>query len=228
MKRTIRLSAAGPQLVKDALGGKLMLTYVFFCVAHYILLVVSSVLQDAGLLWSLALILAYGFVAAESLILYQRKESRNLRHLAVFCLLGAIALFLLCLFLTAVIISLNMEYNAQTEEILQLWADADLSTGMPYMIVTVVSIGLTAASLLFLWLSLRMSADMLERKGAARNWYLPAAALTFLGFILSLSMFVLKPDDWVSMVVNAAQLASTACLGLLLAQASREYRAKLG
>ena len=34
MKRTIRLSAAGPQLVKDALGGKLMLTYVFFCVAH--------------------------------------------------------------------------------------------------------------------------------------------------------------------------------------------------
>jgi len=39
---------------------------------------------------------------------------------------------------------------------------------------------------------------------------------------------VLKPDGWVSMAVNAAQLASTACLGLLLAQASREYRAKLG
>ena len=227
-KTTIRLSSAGPQLVRDMLNSKWMQGYAFTCVGYYVLYVLSSIMQESDMIFTLAMMLIHGFVAAESLILYQRKEGRNLRHLSIFCLIGMIVLFLLCLFLGSVVYTLNAEYSTQSEEILQLWTDADLSTGMPYMILSVVSIGLSGFAMLFLWKALGMSADMLEHKGSAKNWYLPAGIFIGVNWLLSLAGLILQPGDWASMTVNIVLLLRDACLTMMMILAAKAYKEKIG
>ena len=226
MKKLPRFSAFAPQVVQNALNSKWLMGFAFACAAYYVLFLVSNLMQDSNIILTVALLLVHGFVTAEAMMLYQRKESRNLRHLSVFCLIGMIVMFLLCLFLGAVVISLNMEYSTKSEEIMQLWADAEISQGMPFMILTVVSAGITGFALLFLWKALGMSADLLERKGDAKNWFLPAAIFLGLGLILSLTMLVLQPGDWISNTVNAVLLIRDACLTGLMVQAAKEYREK--
>lgn len=227
MKRTVRLSFGGGQMVRDILGGRLMQAYVFACVGYYILLVFSNIVAQADLIWGLGSILVQGILAAESLILYQRKESKNLRHLSLFCLIAGIVMALVCLFLGSVVVSLNMGYSAKTEEVLQLWAEENLAAGMPYMIVSVIFVGVEAAALLTLRPALSMSADMLDRKGASRNWYLPAAILLSLSLALSVGMTAINFSmNWLDISVTVLEFARNACAALLMFTASREFRAK--
>ena len=98
MKRTVRLSPAATQLVRDALNSKLMLGFAIISGIYYGLLFASSILDGSALSLSLVSILAQGFVTAESIALYQRKESRNLKHLSIFCLIGMSVTLALCVF----------------------------------------------------------------------------------------------------------------------------------
>jgi hypothetical protein len=228
IKKNVRLSPAMPQLVRDALGSRLMLAYVIASAVYYALLLVSNMAGGTDLLLALSMILAQGFVTAESMILYQRKESRNLRHLSAFCLIAMIIMFLLCLFLGMVVLTLNMEYSARTEEIMQLWAEADLGTGMPFMIVTVVSVGLSGLTLLFLWKALGMCADWLEHRGQARNWFLPAAIASALGAALTLAMTLLQAESIPGAAANLLSVIRDGLLAALLIQAAARYKARLG
>ena len=229
MKKTIRLSAAGSQLVRDALGSKLMLGFVTACGMYYALLLIFNMLGGGDLTLSLVLILAQGFVTAESIILYQRKESRNLRHLSVFCMIAMIALFLLCLFLSAVVMTLKtMESGAQNEEIMEFLAEADFSSDIPYMIATVVSIGLGGLTMLFLWKALGMSAALMEHKGELKNWFLPAAVTAALSAAVTLILAVLQPGNAFNMAVALVSAARDGLLTALLAQTAVRCRAELG
>ena len=223
-KPIVRFSPAAAQNVRNMLDSRLFQGYVYLCVAYYVLLFVSNLLMGADLIYGLAIILVQGFVTAESVILYQRKESRNLRHLSVFCLIGMIVMFLIYLFLGATVLTLNVEYSAGTEEIVSLWKEANLSTGMPYMIMTVASVGIMALAMLFMWRALGMSADLLEHKGASRNWYTPAAIALAVHSVLSLVMLVLQPDHWMNMLTNAVSLACTLCLAFVFWQAGQGFK----
>lgn len=228
MKKNPLLSSAGTQLVRDALGGRLMLCFVIACGMYYALMIVSNMTGGNDLILSLILILAQGFVTAESMILYQRKESRNAKHLSVFCLIGMIVLFLIFLFLGAVVLTLNMEYSAKTEEILQLWADADLSSGMPYMIATVASVGLGGLTMLFLWKVLGMSAVLMEHKGTLKNWFLPAAVMLALYTAMNLALTILQPGNALNIAVALVSIVRDGLLTALLAQTAMRCRAMLG
>lgn len=227
MKKITRLSSAGAQIVRDALGGKWMLSFVIACGMYYALMLVSNLTGGSDMILGLVLILAQGFVTAESMILYQRKESRNVKHLSVFCLIGMIVMFLLFLFLGAVVLTLNMEYSAKTEEILQLWADADLSSGMPYMIATVVTIGLGGLTMLFLWKALGMSAALMEHKGGLKNWFLPAAISLALYTAVNLALTILQPGNALNMAVALVSVVRDGLLTVLLAQTAMRCRAML-
>ena len=67
MRRTVRLSPGTAQLVRDALGSKLMLGFVIVSGIYYGLLFASSILDGSVLSLSLVSILAQGFVTAESI-----------------------------------------------------------------------------------------------------------------------------------------------------------------
>lgn len=229
MKKNTRFSSAGAQLVRDALGSKLMLCFVIACGMYYALLLIFNMLGGGDLTLSLVLILAQGFVTAESIILYQRKESRNLRHLSVFCLIAMIALFLLCLFLGAVVMTLkSMESGAQTEEIMEFLASADLSSDMPYMIATVVSVGLGGLTMLFLWKALAMSAGLLEHQGELKNWFLPAAVASGLGAAVTLALAAFQPGNAFNMAVVLVSVVRDGLLTALLAQTAIRCRSTLG
>ncbi len=229
MRKTIRLSSAGPQLVRDALASKLMLGFAIACGMYYALLLIFNMLGGGDLTLSLVLILAQGFVTAESIILYQRKESRNLKHLSVFCLIAMIALFLLCLFLGAVVMTLKtMESSDQTEEIMEFLAQTDLSSDMPYMIATVVSVGLGGLTMLFLWKALAMSAALLNHQGELKNWFLPAAITAALSTAGTLILSVLQPGNTFNMAITLVSVARDGLLAALLAQTAMRCRAELG
>ena len=228
MKKTTRFSPAGSQLVLEALGSKLMLAYVIACGTYYALMLAFMMTGGADMIVSLVTILAQGFVTAESVILYQRKESRNLKHLSVFCLIAMIVMFLLCLFLGAVVLTLNMEYSAQTEEILQLWEDAELSSGMPFMIATVAFVGLSGLTMLFMWKALGMSAALLEHKGELKNWFLPAAITSALSAAATLILTILQPGSAFSAAMAAVSVARSGLLTALLARTAVQCREKLG
>ena len=219
-----RFSPAAAQNVRNLLDSRLFQGYVFLSVAYYALLFVSNLLEGTDLIVGLILLLVQGFITAESVILYQRKESRNLRHLSIFCLIGMIVMFLVCLFLGATVLTLNVEYKAGTEEILSLWAEADLAKGMPYMIMTVASAGLLGGALLCLWKALGMSADLLEHRGASRNWYIPAAITLALFALMTLVMLALQPGHWLNMLTNIVSVIGCFCLALLLWQAGQGFR----
>ena len=229
-KNTIRLSAAGPQAVRDGLKSRLMQGFVFLCVCHYALLLAGgfSRLGEMTLTGFLIPVVSQGFVTAECLILYQRKESKNLRHLAVYCLIAMTVMLLLFLVFGALLVTLNAEYNARTQEIMQLWTEADLSSGMPWMIAAVVSMGLAGAGYLCLWKALGMCAQLLEGKGSVRNWLFPAALLLALQALLNLAMTAAQPGTWMDAAVNAASIGKQACLAALLWQGSRRYTSKGG
>lgn len=229
MKKITRFSSAGTQLVRDALGSKLMLGFVIACGVYYALLLVFNLLGGGDMTLSLVLILAQGFVTAESIILYQRKESRNLKHLSVFCLIAMIALFLLCLFLGAVIMTLkSMESGVQTEEIMEFLAEADLSSDFPYMIATVVSVGLGGLAMLFLWKALAMCAALLNHQGELKNWFLPAAITAALSTAMTLALTALQPGNAFSMAISLISVARDGLLTALLAQTAMRYRANIG
>ncbi len=228
MKRTVRLSPAAAQLVRDALDSRLMLGFVIASGAYYALLLVSSVLDGSAMSLSLVSILAQGFVTAESIILYQRKESRNLKHLSIFCLIGMIVTLALCVFLGAVVMTLNMEYSAKTEEIMQLWAEADMESGMPAMIATVAAAGLSGIEMLFLWKALGMCAGLMEHRDTAmRNWFLPAAGLSGLYALMLLAMNVIWPNGLVSVIASIVCAAREGLLTALLIQAALQYKSKI-
>ncbi|MDO5326487.1 MAG: hypothetical protein Q4G00_07140 [Clostridia bacterium] len=225
VNRTItRFSPAAAQNVRNMLNSRLFQGYVYLTVAHYVLTFVSNLLTDTDLIIGLILLLVQGFITAECVILYQRKESRNLKHLSIFCLIGMIVMFLICLFLGATVLTLNMEYSAGTEEIVSLWKEADLSAGMPSMIMTVVSMGIVALALLFMWKALGMSADLLEHRGAGRNWYIPSAIALAVHSLASLVTLVLQPVHWINIVTIAVALAGSFCLALLFWQAGQGFR----
>ena len=229
MKKTVRLSAAGQQLVRDAISGKLMLGFVIACGIYYALLLIFNILGGGGLTLSLVLILAQGFVTAESIILYQRRESRNLKHLSVFCLIAMIALFMLCLFLGSVIMTLkSMESGEQTEEIIAFLAEADLSSDMPYMIATVASVGLGGLTMLFLWKALAMSAALLNHQGELKNWFLPAAVASALSTAVTLALTALQPGDAFNITIALVSVVRDGLLTALLAQTAIRCKAKLG
>ena len=195
MKKISRLSSAGSQLVRDALGSKCMLGFVIACGLYYVLLLAAQAFGGGGLDLGLVLILVQGFVTAECLILYQRKESRNVKHLSVFCLIAMIVLFLMCLFLGAMVMTIKtMESGEQTEEIMELLADTDFSADLPYMIATVAYYGVSGLSMLFLWKALGMSAALMEHKGEMKNWFLPAAVTVGLCAAMKLALAVLQPS----------------------------------
>ncbi len=227
MKKITRLSAAGSRLVREALGSKLMLGFVIASGMYYALLLVSNVIGGDGLGLGLVMILAQGFVTAESVILYQRRESRNLKHLSVFCLIAMIALFLLCLFLASVIATLKgMESGPQTEEVMALLAEGDLSADMPYMIATVASIGLEGLAMLFLWKALDMSAQLMERRGELKNWFLPAAITLALGAVFALVYTALQPGSALNAAVTLASVIRDGLLAALLVRAAAQCRAE--
>lgn len=228
MRRTVRLSPAAAQLVRDALNSKLMLGFVIVSGIYYGLLFASSILDGSALALSLVSILAQGFVTAESIALYQRKESRNLKHLSIFCLIGMIVTLALCVFLGAVVMTLNMEYSAKTEEIMQFWAEADIASGMPAMIATVVAAGLSGIEMLFLWKVLGMCANVMEHRDTAmRNWFLPAAVFSGLYALTLLAMNVISPSGIVSVFASLVCVAREGMLTALLIQAARQYSAKI-
>ena len=228
MKKITRLSSAGSRLVGEALGGKLMLSFVIASGIYYALLLVSNVLGGEGLGLGLVMILAQGFVTAESVMLYQRKESRNLKQLSVFCLIAMIALFLLCAFLGSVAATLiGMESGPQTEEVAALLAEADLSAELPFMIATVASVGLGGLAMLFLWKALAMSASLMERRGELKNWFLPAAVTLALGAALAMAYTALQPGNALNVAVTLASVARDGLLAALLARASAQCRAEL-
>ena len=228
MKKISRLSSAGAQLVRDALGSKLMLAFVIVCGLYYVLLLAAQAFGGGGLDLGLILILVQGFVTAECVILYQRKESRNVKHLSVFCLIGMILVFLMCLFLGAVVMTVKtLQSGEQTEEIMELLADTDLSTDLPYMIATVVYFGVSGLSMLFLWKALSMSADLLEHKGELKNWFLPAAVTVGLGAAMTLTLAVLQPSAPFNMAVTLASVAREGLLAALLAQTAMRCRAEM-
>ena len=228
MKRTVRLSPAATQLVRDALNSKLMLGFAIISGIYYGLLFASSILDGSTLSLSLVSILAQGFVTAESIMLYQRKESRNLKHLSIFCLIGMIVTLTLCVFLGAVVMTLNMEYSAKTEEIMQFWAEADIANGMPAMIATVVAAGLSGIEMLFLWKALGMCAGLMEhRDTTVRNWFLPAAVASGLYALTLLAMSVIWPSGFFSVIASLLCVGREGLLTALLIQAARQYSAKI-
>ena len=220
----VRFSPAAAQNVRNMLDSRLFQGYVYLTVAHYVLTFVSNLLTNTDLITGLVFLLVQGFITAECVILYQRKESRNLKHLSIFCLIGMIVMFLICLFLGATVLTLNVEYSAGTEEIVSLWKEANLSAGMPSMIMTVVSMGIAALALLFMWKALGMSADLLEHKGAGRNWYPPAAIALAVNSLVSLVMLVLQPVHWINILTNAVSLACNLCLAFVFWQAGQGFK----
>ena len=228
MRRTVRLSPAAAQLVRDALGSKLMLGFVIVSGIYYGLLFVSNILDRSALSLSLVSILVQGFVTAESIILYQRKESRNLKHLSIFCLIGMIVMLAFCVFLGAVVMTLNREYGAKTEEIMQLWAEADIANGMPAMIATVAAAGVSGIEMLFLWKALGMCANVMEHRDTSmRNWFLPAAVVSGLYAVMTLAMAVLWPGGAVGVFSSLVCVVRDGLLTALLIQAARQYGASI-
>ena len=228
MKRTVRLSPAAARLVRDALDSKLMLGFVIVNGIYYALLLVSSVMDGSAMSLGLVSILCQGFITAESIILYQRKESRNLKHLSVFCLIGMIVTLALCVFLGAVVMTLNMEYSAKTEEIMRIWAEADIANGMPAMIATVAAAGVGGIEMLFLWKALGMCANVMEHRDTTmRNWFLPAAVLSGLYALVLLAMNVIWPSGLVSVIASLVCVARESLLAALLVQTARQYQASI-
>ena len=228
MKKISRLSSAGPQLVRDALGSKLMLGFVIVCGLYYVLLLAAQAFGGGGLDLGLALILVQGFVTAESLILYQRKESRNVKHLSVFCLIAMIAAFLMCLFLGAVLMTVKtLESGEQTEEIMEFLAETDFSADLPYMIATVAYYAVSGLSMLFLWKALGMSAALLEYKGELKNWFLPAAITLALSAAMKLALNVLQPGAVLNTAVTLASVLREGLLAALLARMAAQCRLNL-
>ncbi len=229
MRRNIRNAAAGSQIIWDALNSRLLLPFVIACGAYYALLLISNALDGSALIPSLISILIQGFVTAESIILYQRKESRNFRHLSVFCLIGMIVMFLLCLVLGSVVMTLkSLESGAQTEEIMQLLADMELSENMPYMIATVAAAGLNGLEMLFLWKTFGMCANILEHKGELKNWFLPAAVTAGLNTAMIFVLTVLQPGGVLNAVTALVSVARDGLLTVLLAQAAMGYKERMG
>lgn len=228
MRRTVRLSPAGTQLVRDALGSKLMLGFVIVSGIYYGLLFVSNILDRSALSLGLISILSQGFVTAESIILYQRKESRNLKHLSVFCLIGMIVMLALSVFLGAVVLTLNMEYSAKTEEIMQLWVENNMESSMPSMIVTVAAAGVSGIEMLFLWKALGMCANVMEHRDTSmRNWFLPAAVVSGLYAVMTLAMAVIWPGSAAGVFSSLVCVARDGLLTALLIRAARDYGAKV-
>ena len=228
MRRTVRLSPAAAQLVRDALGSKLMLGFVIVSGIYYGLLFVSNILDRSALSLGLISILSQGFVTAESIILYQRKESRNLKHLSIFCLIGMIVMLVLCVFLGAVVVTLNMEYSAKTEEIMQLWAENNMESSMPSMIATVAAAGVSGIEMLFLWKALGMCANVMEHRDTSmRNWFLPAAVAAGLYTAMTLAMAVLWPGGAVGVFSSLVCVVRDGLLTALLIQAARQYGASI-
>ncbi len=227
MRRTVCLSTAGAQLVREALGSRLMLGFVIAGGAYYALLLASSALDGSALSLSLISVLAHGFVTAESIILYQRKEGRNLKHLSVFCLIGMIVMLTLCVFLGAVVMTLNMGYSAKTEEIMQLWAEANVAGNMPSMVATVAAAGLSGIGMLFLWKALGMCAGLMEHRDTRmKNWFLPAAAFSGLNALIILVMTVIWPSGVMNAAASLVSVARDGLLTALLAQTALRYRAR--
>ena len=224
---SLRLPAVSAQAIKSILGSALMRAYVFITAGYYALFFLSSLAGQSDMIMALVSLLVYGFITAESLILYQRKESANFRHLSVFSLIGMIVMALVCLFLTATVITLNMEYSAGTEEIIKLWQEGNLGEGMPAMIATTVSTGVIALSLGFEWKALGAAANALEHKGGSRNWFLPAAILTILQAAIAVGLLALGPVGWMDIVVNAVSAGRLVCLGLLYLRGSQAYKSRI-
>ena len=229
MKRTIRFAAAGPQIIREALNSRLLQGFVIASGTYYALLLASSFLDGSALSLGLISILCQGFVTAESIILYQRKESRNLKHLSIFCLTGMIVMFLLCLFLGSVVLTLKgLESGAQTEEIMQMLADMDLSQNMPYMIATVVAAGLNGLEMLFLWKTFGMCADIMERKGELKNWFLPAAIAAGLNTAMIFVLTVLQPGGVLGAAAALVSVVRDGLLTVLLAKTAMRCKEIMG
>ncbi len=227
MRRTVRVLPAGPKLVLDALGSRLMRDFVIAGVIYYALLLIANVIEGGALIPSMVPILAQGFVTAESIILYQRRKSTNLRHLSLYCLIGMIVMLLLCLFLGAVVLALNMEYKARTEEIMQLWTEANVANSMPSMIATVAAAGLNGIEMLFLWKALGMCAGLLEGGSEMKNWFLPAAVFAGLNTAAILILTLLQPGSVFGAAAALVSVVRDGLLTALLIQAARQYSARI-
>ena len=213
------------QRIREMLGGTVMKVYLGLSITVYVITLLSYVLagSEGNLLMMLFTTLTQGFVAAECIILYQRKESRNFRHLSAYCLLGAAVMVILFLFLLATVIALITGYASGDEVMLEMWVEEDMAHNLPGMILTVVQTLLTAVTLLIFRFALKLAADWSDRQKTGRNWFRPAAILQMLCAVMTVAASVLAMSSYVELGVQLITVARDVCLGVLLYQAGREY-----
>lgn len=217
-----------PQIVREPLNSGTMRVYLGLVLAAYAVTLITGVLAgtEGNLLVTLFTLLTQGFVAAQCVMLYQRKESQNFRQLSVYCLIGGIFLTAVALFLGAVVLSLAMGVSSGQEEIVEIWNAEGMSQNMPAMIVTVVQTAVSAAALFFIRLALRQGADILERKRTTeRNWFRVSAIMQFVSAVLLAVLVVLALEGWLDGAVQAVTVAKEVCLGLLFCQAAQQFKA---
>ena len=227
MKQSKGMISAGSQAIQALLGGQRMKIFLFLTIGVYVITLLSYAVAGSqeNLILTLITTLAQGFVAAECIMLYQHKESRNFRHLSVFCILAAMAMFVVFLGLLTVMISLIQGYSAGDEEFLKFWAEEDIGRDLPSMILTVVQTLVNAVMLLILRFSMRQAGDLLDHKNTGRNWFRASAYLMFLYVAVTLAIAVMEMGSWMAIGVQALTAARDVLLGVLLLQAGREYAA---
>ena len=215
MQKNAGVRAVGAQRVREILGGTWMRVFVALTVCEFALAFGMRMLSGASPVSFIVYTMAEGFVTAEVLILYQRKESRNLRHLSVYSAVMAVVMLTVFVGLTVLAITMAASKDSLPEDMLEEWT-RDFADNFPKMIFSTVLTGVTGAQYIFLRLALKQGADLMDRKKADRDWRMPAAALTIAVAVLSAAEEAMGPFNWLTAGMELVGFLRSITLAALL------------
>lgn len=215
MKKNVGVRAVGAQAVREILEGKWMLLFVALTIGQFALVFGARMISGINPISFIIYTMMEGFVTAEVLILRQKKESRNMRHLSVYSLVMAVVMLTLFVGLSVVVVSVAMSKDALPQDMLEEWT-RDYESNFPKMILSTVLTGVTGVQYIFLRLTLKQGAEIMDRKRTERDWRLPAAILTALVALLSMAEEALSPLAWTSMLPEIVGFIRNMTLAILL------------
>ncbi|MBR6186947.1 MAG: hypothetical protein IKQ41_11885 [Clostridia bacterium] len=215
MTKKSGMRAVGAQAVRERLGSKRMLLFVALTVCQFAAAFGVRAISGAPPLSFLVYTMIEGFVTAETVRLYLKKESRTMRHLSVYSMGMAVVMLTVFFGLTVLMIAAASAKNSLPEGMLEEWT-RDYAGDPLRMLLSTALTGVTGVFYIFLRLALKQGADVMERKREERDWRKPAAYLTVLTALLSLAEELLSPLDWLSMGPEIAGFFRYIVLAVLL------------
>lgn len=215
MKKNAGMRAVGAQAVRELLGGKWMRLFTALTVCQFALAFAVRMMSGINPISFILHTMMEGFVAAEAVILCQRKESRNLRHLSVYCTVMAVLMLTVFLGLTVLAVAMATAKDSLPADLLEEWT-RDYADNFPRMILSTALTGVMGAYYIFLRLTLRQGADILDRKRTDRDWRMHAVILTVAVAALSMTEEALSPFDIKSMGLEIVELLRYISLAILL------------